>query len=58
MTALLEYSDLFALDLLNVFQHDYCTSNLDLQNIRAKAPPSEQHPCSYINETIAIFHGE
>jgi len=33
MTALLKYIDLFVLNVLNVFQHDYCNSNQDLQNI-------------------------
>jgi len=33
MTALLEYIDLIILDVMNIFQHEYYTSNQDLQNI-------------------------
>jgi len=48
LIALLEYIDQFVLDVVNIFQHEYCTSNKDLQNIGATAPPSQLHPCSYI----------
>jgi len=33
LTALLECIDLFILDVVNIFQNEYCTSNKDLQNI-------------------------
>ena len=51
MTALLESIDLFVLDVVNVFQHKYYTSNQD-KCIGARAPPSELHVCSYIMKII------
>jgi len=42
--------DLF-FDVLNLFQHDYCTSNQDLQNIVEPEPPHLSHLLSC---TLAI----
>jgi len=63
MTALLEYIDLFILDVVNVFQHEYCTSNQDLQYIRAKAKSSELHPavtlqydCNFLNNKLIYYN--
>jgi len=33
MTALLENIYLYVFDVVNIFQHNYCTSNQDLKNI-------------------------
>jgi len=62
-TALLEYIDLFVLDVLinqSIINHScmiYCTSRESgsAKYGRAKAspvPPLEPHPCSYIREMI------
>jgi len=48
LTALLECTDLFVLDVVNIFQHEYCTSNKDLQNVETRAIPSQLQPCSFI----------
>jgi len=48
ITALLECFDLFVLDVVNIFEHEYCTSNRDLQNIGTRSPPSQSYHCSYI----------
>jgi len=44
LTALLEYIDLFILDVVSISQNEYCTSNKDLQNILEVEPTFSTAP--------------
>jgi len=46
--ALLEYIELFVIDVLNVFQHDYCIPNQGLYN----TSEPELHPPYLLSYTL------